>query len=129
MGELIDKNLIDDKRKCQVEGCENLGGYVRIRKRDGSVARRKWCNKHTSSFIKIPVKPRSHGKFKKLNCSKCMICDWVGPCDVHRIIEGSEGGKYVFGNMLSVCPNCHRLHHRGIMIICSDFPVFKIPLE
>ena len=43
--------------------------------------------------------------------NKCERCSWDGPCDRHRIILGKNGGKYVHGNVLILCPNCHRLEH------------------
>jgi len=43
----------------------------------------------------------------------CALCGWKGPCDLHRIVFGKDGGAYVKGNVLEVCPNCHRLIHAG----------------
>ena len=28
---------------------------------------------------------------------------------------GSEGGRYVYGNVVILCPNCHRLAHRNLL--------------
>jgi hypothetical protein len=42
---------------------------------------------------------------------QCFLCGWVGPCDRHRLISGKDGGKYVPGNVVSLCPNDHRLYH------------------
>ena len=44
----------------------------------------------------------------------CILCGWdKGTLDQHRIKPGREGGKYENGNILHLCPNCHRLeHHR-----------------
>lgn len=33
--------------------------------------------------------------------------------DVHRIQEGSQGGKYTYLNSLVCCANCHRKIHAG----------------
>ncbi|MCK9520391.1 MAG: HNH endonuclease [Sphaerochaeta sp.] len=41
----------------------------------------------------------------------CELCGWIGPCDVHRKKPGKDGGKYRRGNMMIICPNCHRLIH------------------
>lgn len=53
------------------------------------------------------------------NFMKCIICDWNGPCDTHRI---DEQGKYTKENCLSICPNCHTLYHRGDL----QFPTYNI---
>ena len=37
--------------------------------------------------------------------------------DVHRIVPGSEGGKYTDGNTVVVCCKCHRLIHAGAIEI------------
>lgn len=54
----------------------------------------------------IPINP--------LATDHCSICDWHGPCDKHRVKAGKDGGTYERGNLIVVCPNCHRLLHRGI---------------
>ena len=46
---------------------------------------------------------------------RCVACGWEGPCDLHRIVPGKKNGKYTSGNTLELCPNCHRLAHKGIL--------------
>lgn len=42
--------------------------------------------------------------------------------DVHRILPGSENGKYVTANMVTCCALCHRKCHSGrIKIIGRHF--------
>ena len=48
---------------------------------------------------------------------KCTLCGWIGPCDLHRVIWGKHGGEYVRSNVISVCPNCHRLVHSKRMLV------------
>lgn len=52
-------------------------------------------------------------KIKKLSERKCFFCKESDPAvlDVHRIHEGHKGGKYIEGNVLVVCANCHRKIH------------------
>lgn len=46
----------------------------------------------------------------------CMRCKWAeGPRDVHHIIPVSEGGKNTMMNLITLCPNCHRLAHRNLL--------------
>lgn len=44
----------------------------------------------------------------------CARCASVPPfsdgsrCHVHRIVRGKDGGQYVAGNVIALCPPCHR---------------------
>jgi PP-loop superfamily ATP-utilizing enzyme len=50
---------------------------------------------------------------------KCYFCpcDVYDLLDVHRIVEGSEGGKYTDFNTITVCSLCHRKIHAGLIKI------------
>lgn len=62
-------------------------------------------------------------KITKLQEKKCYFC----PCDdyelldVHRILEGCQGGKYNRYNSLVVCSLCHRKIHAGIIKIDKKY--------
>ena len=46
----------------------------------------------------------------------CMICGWDEAfCDRHRLVSRSKGGRYIKSNCVSLCPNCHRLIHLGLI--------------
>ena len=46
----------------------------------------------------------------------CENCKWqIGPRDVHHIIPVCEGGKNKITNLITLCPNCHRLAHRDLL--------------
>lgn len=48
---------------------------------------------------------------------KCVVCGWdKDNCDLHAI----DGGKVVVGNLVSLCPNCHRLLHKGKLKLSED---------
>ena len=53
-------------------------------------------------------------KWKK-RYNKCAICGEKNYklLDVHRIIYGEHGGKYILNNILVVCANDHRRIHAG----------------
>lgn len=36
-------------------------------------------------------------------------------CDVHHIIPVSNGGKNEITNLITLCPNCHRMVHRNLI--------------
>lgn len=100
---------IDNKRKCEhPDGCSNLARIDHVI--NNVVKRGKFCEVHHRN--RFPRTPRSwqwKGHYKK-----CLICSWEGPCDTHRL---EEQGSYSVKNTISICPNCHRLHHFGIKII------------
>jgi hypothetical protein len=50
--------------------------------------------------------------FKKLD-GKCYFCQETQALDAHRIIPGSQGGKYRRHNVITVCPTHHRKIHLG----------------
>lgn len=61
--------------------------------------------------------------FKK-SAGKCRICGETNYAllDVHRILEGSNGGKYEKSNSSVLCSNCHRKVHDGQIIIDRYYP-------
>ena len=59
-------------------------------------------------------------KIRKLQEGKCFFCNETNKAvlDVHRIHEGHKGGKYIEGNVVVVCSNCHRkIHHSNEIVI------------
>jgi len=54
-------------------------------------------------------------KHKKMMYKKCKFCNVADYCllDVHRIIEGKDGGKYTESNTVVCCVSCHRKIHAG----------------
>jgi len=110
--------ILDDRRKCEWEGCGNLGDiHKKVVRKNGDlkVYRRNLCTTHKRIAYKLidwnsPNKMKKSGEF-----NKCSRCGWEGPCDVHRIKPGTMGGKYCKTNVTSLCPNCHRLFHRGLI--------------
>lgn len=56
---------------------------------------------------------------KKKHDKKCHFCgcDQYELLDVHRIIEGSDGGKYTEFNTVTTCALCHRKIHAGMIKI------------
>lgn len=92
-------------RICERENCDNV---ARINKRiNNKIIRGRLCEKHHRE--KHPRTP-NYWKWKGYFI-KCSICGWDGPCDRHRI---EEQGAYTKLNVISVCPNCHRLVHLGL---------------
>jgi len=109
--------IFDSRKICRIEGCNNLGRWSkRIRNK---IYRASLCDKHHTKRYGMERSPasrrKSKEKFKDRGLdTKCMICGWEGPCDVHR---KDPIGTYNMENMMSSCPNCHRLIHRGLLTI------------
>jgi 5-methylcytosine-specific restriction endonuclease McrA len=61
----------------------------------------------------------SRKKIYRLRHPNCFFCGnpKAHVLDAHRIIPGAEGGKYIETNMLSICSNCHRDVHEGVIVI------------
>lgn len=59
--------------------------------------------------------PFGSKKLRKLIEGKCRLCgeENYNLLDVHRIKEGSDGGKYSYDNTITICVSCHRMHHAG----------------
>lgn len=70
---------------------------------------------------------RINKKIHKLAQGECRICgeNDYATLDVHRIIEGKNGGKYDLMNTVVLCANCHRkVHDKQLEIdkyyLCSN---------
>ena len=111
--------LIDSMKECCIEGCKNLAEVCNIE--NGVRFRRKYCSKHKREAYGMKRKARKHDEVKKYRMNgkkdKCLLCGWIGPCDAHRMDWGSY---YNLDNMSSLCPNCHRLIHRGLLKITDE---------
>lgn len=48
--------------------------------------------------------------------ASCFSCGWdKTTCDVHHILPVSKGGNDDHSNLTYICPNCHRLVHKGFI--------------
>ena len=58
---------------------------------------------------------RTKKQIKKLVDGRCYFCPESSYelLDVHRIVEGKDGGKYHEMNTVTVCCKCHRKIHAG----------------
>ncbi|HEC64908.1 MAG TPA: hypothetical protein ENI23_06435 [bacterium] len=111
-----------DKPKCKIDKCNNNAMFARINKK-GERKYKKLCYGHHRKKYRMSPnsKIRKNGSFTSeyydIDTTKCSLCGWdKAPCDRHRIEMGMNGGKYIKGNMLSLCPNCHKLVHLGLSI-------------
>ncbi len=107
---------------CIIKKCGNLVAK-HYKRKDGSWVYRKLCCPHHRRKYNMSRKPTDflkqkeysrYGEVADMDHSECSLCGWdKAECDRHRMKFGCDGGKYTLGNTISVCPNCHRLIHRG----------------
>ena len=46
----------------------------------------------------------------------CANCEWKESSrDVHHIVPSCFGGKNQLNNLITLCPNCHRMAHRNLL--------------
>lgn len=101
MGDLL---VAKNRRKCSMAGCNNIAMSKGYDSR-GKLKLRKYCSTHHKL---------SNGRCPEgMQATSCSVCNWLGPCDRHRILFGMDGGRYRQGNVVILCPNCHRLVHLG----------------
>ena len=80
----------------------------------------KYCdNKCKSKHYRAMMRTEQNGTRKiqtimlTFPCENCGWCE--GPRDVHHITPVCEGGKNEVQNLITLCPNCHRLAHRNLL--------------
>lgn len=91
------------RRVCSVDGCERQHSAR-------GLCRSHYQQAHTA------VKGGSRITKNLLRRHPCQVCGYNrAHSDVHRLVSGVKGGRYVPGNMVAVCANCHREVHRGLI--------------
>ena len=62
-------------------------------------------------------------KTYKLSRGKCVLCgeNNLSTLDIHRILEGANGGEYHYENTVCLCANCHRKVHAGEIKIIRKY--------
>jgi len=106
-----------ERSVCSFKDCNRLQAGLR-RSKAGRRYYSLWCDYHRHNR-KTSV-PAGYWKEKmktifyrqSVNNTKCERCGWdKALCDRHRLIPGHSGGEYKEGNIIVLCPNCHRLEH------------------
>lgn len=67
------------------------------------------CRSKTQNRLKILK--------ENFNFECCMVegCTYNKVYNIHRFIEGKNGGKYEIGNMFAICPNHHSEYHARLI--------------
>lgn len=66
-----------------------------------------------------------HGIYKTIKQYRnlnhcCEYCNWEYGTDIHHILPLSKGGTNDFNNLISLCPNHHRLADKELLIIIKS---------
>lgn len=92
-------------------------------------SKNKFCSHICSNIGRTNIKYKKHSETynnasalrlirlqEAFNFSSCMVdgCSYNKTYDIHRLLEGKNGGEYVIGNMFAICPNHHAEVHRKI---------------
>lgn len=109
----------DRSKKNKDRICETCGKVFRYKRKD-----QKFCSLECVASRPRLDKWNGNGKNKSQKIlstlknngwnGKCMIdgCEYELLFDIHRIIEGKDGGEYVQDNIIVICPNHHQEIHR-----------------
>ena len=71
----------------------------------------------------LDISKRTVSKIIKRLGLVCFSCGWdKAICDIHHIIHTKNGGTNDHTNLTYICPNCHRLAHKGLL---TDFKTIE----
>ena len=105
--------------------CKSCGTHFRPEKKTSVYCSRSCANvgrtglKYTKQKARNSSKLRLEKLKKNFGFESCMVsgCRYNKTFDVHRLVEGKNGGKYEIGNMFAICPNHHAEFHRGLITL------------
>lgn len=106
------RNLYKKKYKCKCIVCEY--------EFEAQYSKAKYCS-NRCKLKDYRRKMKSNNSITRafyefLLLQPCAICGWnKASCDVHHIIPVSYGGKNEITNLITLCPNCHRMVHRNLI--------------
>jgi hypothetical protein len=113
------KSKLKDK-KCPVCGKHFEAKAKRIycsKQCSGKVTRNRLGTKKGYRKHKSSTEARLNKLKELFGFTECMVrgCCYNRTFQVHRLIEGRNGGKYEIGNMFAICPNHHAECHHGLI--------------
>lgn len=87
---------------CEIKGCRKLVAATACRG-NGTYYYSKLCYRHRMEKYKIRT---------GFPNDRCAVCGWEeAPCDRHKL---NPEKKYIAGNVIALCPNCHRVIHTNL---------------
>tara|TARA_Y100001970_G_scaffold292291_1_gene432950 strand:+ start:15 stop:575 length:561 start_codon:yes stop_codon:yes gene_type:complete len=77
--------------------------------------KRSWDEDVFEKTNPTPENLKNELYFERAN-QHCEWCEeWVDTPEIHHIVPRSEGGKNTTGNLIVLCPNCHRKADHGVL--------------
>jgi len=114
---MIDKEIAKELRKIGIKGANQW--TVRYRRRKLGI------KKYLYGEIK-KHKAWVHAQAIKKYGNKCELCGYTLAVDTHHIIPKNKGGPHEVDNLMVLCPNCHALISRKILILKNRKDIPKI---
>lgn len=105
------EKITEKNRQRQKENIWTEEGRERHRNLVGQSTRGKYkCNPESL----MDLSKRTISKILSRIKLACFCCGWDSAnCDIHHIVPKAKGGNDSHSNLTYICPNCHRLAHKG----------------
>ena len=131
--------LWNDRGRIESKSCKTCKKQFRPYKRNSDFCSKSCANsaRRGKTYSKLSAGNKSQTNLALLkntfNFEICMVsgCRYSKTFDVHRLVEGKDGGKYEIGNMFAICPNHHAESHRGLIKLekINDYTLRAINIE
>ena len=93
----------------------------------------KYCSKKCSnkcSDIKRKLDPEQKKQVEVLKARGCEICQWdKASRDIHHVVAVSKGGANDASNLLTLCPNHHRMADQELIDISALYELIKFRIK
>lgn len=116
----LDKEIAEE---LQLRGYKNINAdNVKYRRRKLGVKKYLYgeVKKHKVWIRNQAIKKYGH---------RCELCSYHLTVDTHHVLPKYKGGLHEVDNLMVICPNCHALITRGLLIINSREEIAKVQKE
>lgn len=106
------RNQLKPFKTCKCVTCSNLF--------ESKSTKAKYCCKNCKGIDYRRLISTAENGTRKLQTIllslSCANCNWSESSrDVHHIVPSCLGGKNELNNLITLCPNCHRMAHRNLL--------------
>ena len=115
--EMEDEEIVKELRKMGYKNATVWTVGYRRRKLGGRKYLRGEIKKHKAWIRSQAIKKYGN---------KCELCGYNMAIDTHHILPKHEGGPHEIENLMVVCPNCHSLITRKLLILKNRSEIPKI---